>query len=78
MHYMRLFGFKAIPVQRYFSMDNLILCWRDWNNKLITEASTESNFPEDLIKHHRNCRAEFTNKRDLQVASKSETRTEPK
>ena len=40
------------------------------NHKPILEASTESEFPENPIKYHRNCRAEFTNKRDLQVASK--------
>ena len=40
------------------------------NHKAILEASTESEFPENPIKYHRNCRAEFTNKRDLQVANK--------
>ena len=34
------------------------------------EASTESKFPESTIKYHRNCRAEFTNKRDLQTNNK--------
>jgi len=34
------------------------------------EASTESEFLENPIKYHRNCRAEFTNKKDLQVANK--------
>lgn len=29
MHYMRLFEFKASPVQRHFFMDNLISCCRD-------------------------------------------------
>ena len=40
------------------------------NHKPILEASTESEFPENPVKYHRNCRAEFTNKRDLQVANK--------
>ena len=40
------------------------------NHKPILEASTESEFPDNPIKYHRNCRAEFTKKRDLQVASK--------
>ena len=39
------------------------------NNKPITEASTESEFSENPIKHHCNCRAEFTSKRDVQVAN---------
>ena len=41
------------------------------NHKPILEASTESEFPKNAIKYHRNCRAEFTNKRDLQVADKT-------
>ena len=40
------------------------------NHKTILEASTESEFPKTPIKYHRNCRAEFTNKRDLQEADK--------
>lgn len=40
------------------------------NHKPILEASTESEFPDNPIKYDRNCRAEFTKKRDLQVASK--------
>ena len=40
------------------------------NYKPILEASTESEFPENHIIYLRNCRAEFTNKRDLQVANK--------
>ena len=28
MHYMQLFGLKASSVQRYFLLDNLILCFR--------------------------------------------------
>ena len=40
-------------------------------HKQILEASTSENeFPVYPIKYHRNCRAEFTNKRDLQVAIK--------
>lgn len=39
------------------------------NQKRILEASTESELPENPIKYHRNCRAEFTNKRDLQIAN---------
>ena len=42
------------------------------NHKLILEASTESEFPESTIKYHRNCRAEFTNKRDLQTNKPSD------
>ena len=38
------------------------------NNKPITEASTESEFPENPIKYC-NCRAGFTSKRDVQVAN---------
>ena len=67
MHYMRLFGFKASSVQRYFFLDNLISCCGIRNHKLILEASTESEFSESTIKYHRNCRAEFTNRRDLQT-----------
>ena len=40
------------------------------NHKSILEASTECEFPESAIKYHRNCRAEFTNKRDLQTNNK--------
>ncbi len=40
-------------------------------HKQVLEASTSENeFPVYPIKYHRNCRAEFTNKRDLQVAIK--------
>jgi hypothetical protein len=39
-------------------------------HKTILEALTSENeFPLYPIKYHRNCRAEFTNKRDLQVAT---------
>ena len=40
------------------------------NHRPILEASTESEFPENAIKYHGNCRAEFTNKRDLEVTNK--------
>ena len=63
--------------------DSKLAQWRDissWtslyrsavirNHKTILEASTESEFPKTPIKYHRNCRAEFTNKRDLQEADK--------
>ena len=40
------------------------------NHKSILEASTESEFPKSAFKYHRNCRAEFTNKRDLQTNNK--------
>ena len=40
------------------------------NHKPILEASTKSEFPESTIKYHRNCRAEFTNKRNLQTNNK--------
>ena len=63
IHYIRLFGFKASPVQRYFFTDNLISCRND--------AETQTSFgSEHPIKYHRNCRAQFTNKRDLQVGNK--------
>ena len=39
------------------------------NHKPVLEASTESELPANPIKYHRNCRAAFTNKRDLQVAN---------
>ena len=43
------------------------------NHKAIVEASTsESDFPEAPVKYHRNCRVEFTNKRDLQAAKPSQ------
>ena len=42
------------------------------NHELILEASTESEFPESAIKYHRNCRAELTNKRDLQTNKPSD------
>ena len=52
------------------------------NHKPILEASTESEFPESTIKYHRNCRPEFTNKRDLQANNKpsddAETGTVPR
>ena len=71
IHYIRLFGFKASPAQRYFFRDNLISCRSDAeSHTIILEASTESEFPQHPIKYHRNCRAEFTNKRDLQVGKK--------
>ena len=38
------------------------------NHETILAASTESEFPKNPIKYHRNCRAEFTNKRDLENA----------
>jgi len=40
------------------------------NHKTTLEASTESEFPESTIKYHRNCRAEFTNKRNLHTNNK--------
>jgi len=40
------------------------------NHKPILEASTESEFAGSTIKYHRNWRAEFTNKRDLQTNNK--------
>lgn len=39
------------------------------NHKPVLEASTKSELPANPIKYHRSCRAEFTNKRDLQVAN---------
>ena len=52
------------------------------NHKPILEASTESEFPESTIKYHRNCRVEFTNKKDLQTNNKPSddiaTRTVPR
>ena len=72
MHYMRLFGFKTSSVQIYFFLDNLISCCRYSESQTVLEASTESEFPESTIKYHRNCRAEFTNKRDLQTNKPSD------
>ena len=40
------------------------------NQKPISEASTESKFAESTIEYHPNCRAEFTNRRDLQANNK--------
>lgn len=39
------------------------------DHRSILEASSDGEFPENPIKYHRNCRAEFTNKRDLQVTN---------
>ena len=40
------------------------------NHKPILEASTESESPESTIKYHRNYRAEFTYKKNLQTNNK--------
>ena len=40
------------------------------NHTPILEAPPESEFLESIIKYHRNCRAEFINKRDLQTNNK--------
>ena len=39
------------------------------NHKPVLVASSESKLPANPLKHSCNCRAEFTNKRDLQVAN---------
>lgn len=72
MHYLRLFGFKASSVQRYFFLNDLISCCRysESQTDFGGLASTESEFAESTIKYHPNCRAEFTNKRDLQTNHK--------
>ena len=39
------------------------------NHKPVLDSLTKSELPANPIKYHRNCRAEFTNKRDLQDAN---------
>ena len=66
LHYMRLFEFKASS-----SCWTTLYCASDiQNHKPILEASAESEFPESTTKYHCNCRAEFTDKRDLQTNNK--------
>ena len=42
------------------------------NHKPILEAPPESEFLESIVKYHRNCRAEFANKSDLQTKKPSD------
>ena len=49
MYYMRLFGFKASSMQRYFFLDKLYRAAVIRNNKPILEASTESESTIKII-----------------------------
>ena len=55
LHIMWLFQFNAILMQKYFLLDNLILCFRDPGS-----VSTECEFPAHPIKYRCNCLTEFT------------------
>ena len=73
MHYMRLLGFIGL-VAHWEDISSWTTLYRTAvirNQKPILEASTESEFPESTIKYHRNCRAEFTNRRNLQTNNKA-------
>ena len=63
--------YAVVRIQRYSSVEiflrgPLYRAAMIRNHKPVLEASTKSKLP---IKYHRSCRAEFTNKRDLQVAN---------
>ena len=70
MHYMRCSGSKLAQCKDISSWTTLYRVAVIQNHKPILEASTESKFPDSTIKYHGNCRAEFTNKKDLQTSNK--------
>ena len=66
--------YAVVQIQRYSSVEiflrgPLYRAAMIRNHKPVLEASTKSKLPANPIKYHRSCRAEFTNKRDLQVAN---------
>ena len=66
--------YAVVRIQRYSSVEiflrgPLYRAAMIRNHKPVLEASTKSKLPANPIQYHHSCRAEFTNKRDLQVAN---------